>query len=278
MIKKYSNPYFTIIIPTFNVESTIEISLKSILKQSFIDFEIVVIDGLSEDDTLIILESYSSKYSNIRVISERDNGIYDAMNKGIDLAKGEWLYFMGADDSFYKENVLQKIYENTFNKKNDVIYGNVFSNALGGIYDGKFSYSKITKINICHQALFFNKRVFKVIGNFDLRYKVLADWDHNLKWFFSSKIENIYIDLIIANYGEGGFSSKNEDILFNRDKPKKIFLLGLGKLDSKEFIRICDNGILYARIQGFRYSIIKWTFLKSLFSIIANKSGFSNHS
>ena len=91
----------SIILPTFNCDKVIRHCIESIVGQEFHDWELLVMDGMSRDGTLEIVRQYSSKDSRIRVYSEPDNGIYDAMNKGIDKSQGEWLYFMGSDDSLF---------------------------------------------------------------------------------------------------------------------------------------------------------------------------------
>ena len=104
---------FSIIIPTFNSEKTLDIALSSIVVQSYQNFEVLIIDGLSTDSTIDIAKKHQKVFPNIKIKSEKDNGIYDAMNKGIALAKGEWLYFMGSDDSLYNDDVLNQICKNS---------------------------------------------------------------------------------------------------------------------------------------------------------------------
>lgn len=232
----------SIIIPTYNSVATIDIALKSIFEQTFKNFEVLVMDGMSSDSTLEVVLKYKDKFPKIIVTSKKDKGIYDAMNQGIKIAKGNWLYFMGSDDSFYSSKVLENIVEKIKENNNqDVLYGNVVSSRFNGVYDGEFTYSKLMGKNICHQAIFLNENVFKKTGKFDLKYKVLADWDHNIRWFFSSKIAHKHIDIIIANYADGGFSSLNEDVAFQKDKNYKFLKLGIGKLSWYELICVCNN-------------------------------------
>lgn len=232
----------SIIIPTYNAEKFLYQCLNSILEQTFRDFEILIIDGASTDDTIKIATSFGD--SRIKALSQKDNGIYDAMNKGIKIAKGTWLYFMGSDDTLYDNNVLQKTIL-SFNDA-DIVYGNVVSTRFGGTYDGIFTAEKIKEKNICHQAIFFKKSVFKITGEFNGAYKALADWDHNLKWFLNKKIEKCYIDIVICRYADGGYSSENYDTKFHAHKRWNIikynkdnlgFITKL-KLTSKE-IKIC---------------------------------------
>jgi glycosyltransferase involved in cell wall biosynthesis len=234
----------SIIIPTFNSAKTLAVCLDSILKQSFTDFEVLIMDGLSTDNTLEIVKSYDD----IRLIisSEKDNGIYDAMNIGITKAKGTWLYFMGSDDFLYESTTIEQFLNSAELKNNEIVYGNVYSTRFNGIYDGLFSYSKLMNQNICHQAIFFRKSIFTKIGNFNAKYIAHADWDHNIRWFFSSKISKTYVNLIIANYADGGFSSIHNDEVFTRDKNFLLLLKGIGKLSVSELLSCCNCTINFA--------------------------------
>lgn len=230
-----SSPLFSIIIPTKNSERLIERCVESVLNQTYTEFEILVIDGASTDRTVEIVRHY--KDSRIRIFSEVDRGIYDAMNKGIELSNGIWLYFLGSDDSLYSKQVLHLIAPYC-SQGVDVLYGNVHSRRFNGIYDGKFDEKKILKKNICHQAIFFRRSIFKVIGYFDLRYRAHADWDHNMRWLLSGDIKSQYVDQIIADYADGGFSSMGSDTLFKRERGLRYLLYSANFLPrSKRFFR-----------------------------------------
>ncbi len=208
-----SSPFFSIIIPTYNSDRTIHASIESVLNQNFCDLEILIIDGMSLDKTLDIVKAFND--FRVKIFRDKDIGIYDAMNKGIKLSKGKWLYFLGSDDYFDSDDILDKITDIITSEELDVVYGNVKSNYLGGIYDGEFDEIKIYMKNICHQSIFFKRDVFIRTGYFDLDFKVLADWDHNLKWFFNKMIKRKYVDLVIAEYMDGGYSSKTHDKSFS---------------------------------------------------------------
>lgn len=223
------NPLISIIIPTYNSGELLDTALSSIANQKYKNLEVLIVDGLSTDNTIEIAKSFHKKIKNLHIFSESDNGIYDAMNKGIKKANGEWLYFLGSDDSFYKDETLNEF--NIINKENiDIIYGNVSSSRFKGLYDGEFSLIKLIKKNICHQSMFFRKDVFVKKGYFNLRYKSHADWDFNIRCFFSSLLKTKYADFTVANYSDDGFSSQNFDKKFNRIKPLKCLYLGYRKL------------------------------------------------
>lgn len=222
-------PQVSIIIPTFNSGKTLSVALNSIINQTVNNWEVVIMDAVSTDDTIEIANHYKQQYKEqIRIYSEKDKGIYDAMNKGIDKANGLWLFFMGSDDSFYENLTLEKIFTSKEITNNDVVYGNVIWSAK--VYDGEFTYNKLTYTNICHQAIFFKKSVFKKTGLYNLKYRVCADWNHNIKWFFSSKIKHAYKNVIVANYADDGFSSKNIDKIFLRNKEYILLKNGFRKL------------------------------------------------
>lgn len=215
----------SIIIPTYNCAATLSRCLDSVLNQCYKNFEVIIVDGFSSDATMLIVNKYVKLNANIVWVSEIDKGIYDAMNKGIKMAKGEWLYFLGSDDILLSNEVLNsmnKVFNQT--KAYDVIYGNVTSTKFQGIYDGEFTNDKIFLKNICHQAIFFKKEVFRKIGTFNLKYIVHADWDHNIRWFLSKKVKKKYVNIVCAEYSDGGFSSITEDIPFNKTKKWRYFL------------------------------------------------------
>lgn len=208
-------PFFSIIIPTCNSAETLSIALDSIMQQNFTNFEVIVVDGSSKDDTLDIITRYTD--SRIKVWSEPDKGVYDAMNKGIKKASGEWLYFLGSDDYLYDNNVLGDVA--TFLKHNEynVVYGKVQSERFGGDYGEMFDADKLLYENICHQAIFFHKNIYAFTGLFNLQYKAQADWDHNMCWFFSGGVRHSYLNRHIAVYSDGGLSAAG-DALFEQHR------------------------------------------------------------
>lgn len=227
-------PKLSVIIPTYNSAKTIGATLNSIQQQHFKNIEIVIVDGLSQDGTQSIIDAFqqSSTSIEIKFVSERDNGIYDAMNKAIAMANGEWLYFLGSDDYFYDPQVLANVFDSHDNDNFDVIYGDVLSTRFGGRYDGEFDISKLYSQNICHQAIFLRKRVFEIVGLFETRFSAHADWDHNWKWFVNPDIKRKYINQVIAFYSDGGFSSVNHDQSFSKVRFENFYRHGKKWLSS----------------------------------------------
>jgi glycosyltransferase involved in cell wall biosynthesis len=234
----------SIITPSYNSAPWIERAIKSALSQDYADWEHIIVDGGSSDNTLEVLE----KYQHLKWISKPDKGIYDAMNKGIKMSEGDWLFFMGADDYFIDEQVLSDVFINE-NLGYGIIYGNVTSPRWNHLYDGEFDKIKILDKNICHQAIFFNRSVFQKVGMFNLRYRAQADWDLNLKLFLNPKIEKKYINRVIAYYEDGGFSSGG-DLLFSREKSIRITKHGMKVLPISVYKKHLKKAISYYKEEG----------------------------
>ncbi len=271
-------PLFSIIIPAYNSGTTLSVALDSIANQTFENWEVLIIDGFSTDHTIGIAEKYQKRFSNIKIFSEKDKGIYDAMNKGIDLARGDWLYFMGSDDFLYENTTLEQFLNHKEIKNNDVVYGNVYSTRFNGVYDGEFIYSKLITKNICHQSIFFRKSVFKKIGNFNLKYESHADWHHNIRWFFSSKVLKLYVNQIITNYADGGFSSLKNDEVFGRDKHFLLMTKGIAKLSDSELMSCCNNSINFAKQEKNYFKLFVANSFKLGFRFIKKLNNISSHS
>jgi len=223
------NPLLTIIIPTYNSENTVKNAIDSILSQTFKEYEILIIDNQSRDETIPLVQQYMLNYNSVRYISEKDNGIYDAMNKGISLAKGEWVYFLGSDDRLFGKDTIEEIFSNKDNLLVQVLYGNV-SRPGHEKYDGEFDPEKLYGQNICHQAIFFKKSLFEITGKFTIKYKSAADWEHNIKWFLNPGIKKKYMDVIVAYHAAGGFSYLYKDEAFKQDKEKLFLKYGRGMI------------------------------------------------
>jgi glycosyltransferase involved in cell wall biosynthesis len=220
--KGIKNSYISVITPTLNSEKCIEDCLLSVIKQDYVLKEHWIIDGGSTDNTLKIVISYTEKYNHIKYLSEKDGGIFDAMNKGIIKSHGQWLYFLGSDDVLSDNKVFSDLFSLPGIFFWDVIYGNVIFKISKVIYDGRFDNDKLIKKNICHQAIIFKRSLFNKIGNYDLRYKDLADYVFNLKWFTNYLIKKKYTNRIIAIYNENGNAFNSTDEKFALDKDSLV--------------------------------------------------------
>lgn len=219
-------PLISILIPTYQSDKTLRRTLDSLTSQEFMDWEAWIIDGVSKDGTMDIVRGYAGADGRIHFISEPDQGIYDAMNKGIRLAKGQWLYFLGSDDYLYDSHVLGSFREDLAGNDLDLVYGNVFLDKKRQVYDGEFSLEKLLRQNVSHQAEFFRKDLFQRIGEFNIRYKAFADWDLNIRCFIDPSVRIAYRDRLVAMFSEGGVSAKY-DVIFMREGliPAKLKIL-----------------------------------------------------
>ena len=239
-LKPVNNPKFSIIIPTYNAAGTLAHCLDSVVNQDYANIEIWLMDGLSTDETLHIARGYQSKYPNLNIVSEKDAGIYDAMNKGIKRCAGQWIYFLGADDTLYNDNVITSVANVSETTAAGVIYGNVKMrgqnqwNLDNVIFNGEYNLEKLLDLTINHQAMFYNKAVFEKCGFYDLKYKTNADYDFNLRCYAATAFQ--YVNIIIANFFVGGQSTNFPDNEFHKDRGA-LFLKYFGKnIFGKEFI------------------------------------------
>ena len=148
------------------------------------------------------------------------------MNKGLDLCTGDMIYFMGADDTFYNENVLTDLYDQGLFQEEQIVYGNVIIKKDApwakdnSIYDGPFTLEKLFRWNICHQSIFYPKSVIRQVGYYETKYKVTSDWDYNVRCY--AKYKFTYTDKIIAFFKTGGKSSEGGDYLLHLDFPNNV--------------------------------------------------------
>lgn len=201
---------FSVITVCFNEEKTIGKTIESVLAQSCLDFEYIICDGGSTDQTVRIAESYKEAFAkkNIRylVSSERDGGIYFGMNKGIQLAQGDYLHFLNAGDRYHDAAVLETVQKEMRDREGDIFYGNVFYVERGF---AKLSKGNLASMNdgmsICHQSMFIKTALMKD-RPYDTAYRVVADYDFTLAMKHAGKVFQ-YIDYPIADYRAGGVST-----------------------------------------------------------------------
>jgi glycosyltransferase involved in cell wall biosynthesis len=176
--KSMKNPLITIVTVVYNGEKTLERAIKSVINQTYKNIEYIIIDGNSTDKTFNIIKKYSNKID--YWISEPDKGIYDAMNKGINLARGKYINFLGCDDYFLTKKILSKVQSNVDGQ--DLIYGK--AKRIHSIYG--IGESPERKLNVgdiskgkrpCHQAMFVRTNLMKAFGGFNNAYTLASDFD-----------------------------------------------------------------------------------------------------
>ncbi len=203
----------SIITATFNSNKTLEQSIRSVISQNYKNFEYIIIDGGSTDGTKELIKKYKSHLS--YTVSENDEGIYDAWNKGINKATGEWVMFLGADD-FLVPDALQSYID--FIEEQDtksVLYISSKVNLLsqtGKItrtYGWPWEWKTFKRVNlIAHPGSLQSMSLFKNYGKYDVSYKIVGDYELLLRP--KEKLNGLFLNKITANVTEGGASSKIE--------------------------------------------------------------------
>lgn len=216
------NPLITIATVTFNCATSLEETILSIINQTYPFVEYIIIDGGSTDGTVDIIKKYQSKIS--YYISEPDRGIYDAMNKAIKVACGDFILFMGADDHLISYKILEYVAEKFDANDTKIYYGDVFRPFKNDIYRGKFNRYKLAIMNIPHQGIFYPKKIYK--GNlYNIQYWLLADYCYNIRLYAQYRFE--YLGITISYYNDKGSSAIYTDEKFKNDR-RSIIIHHLG--------------------------------------------------
>lgn len=242
------NKKVSIIIATFNAAKTLSVALDSVLKQSFQDWECIIVDGASKDNTIEIVKSYVERDSRFRYISKPDKGIYDAFNKGWKMAKGEWIYYLGADDEIL-ENGIYSLLQQT--NEADIIYGDWHVKLDNGVVKPiqAHDYHVILKKSFCsHQAILMKKIVLQQLDGFNLKYKLLADFDLLQRAYLLAKFRFIKSSCFVACFQLGGSSSnlikteieRYKIIKSNKSYQYPIYLL-ITMISKKIYWRLADK-------------------------------------
>lgn len=168
------SPFISVITVVRNGAGTLEKTIASVLSQTYDRFEYIVIDGASSDGTLDILRKYDDR---LKWISEPDSGIYEAMNKGLDLARGQWVYFLGADDYLAGPDVL-KMVAPCLNGRLSLVFGSV-RYTDGRLVASELGARTLLRNTLHHQGAFYNARLFET-WRYDCNFKVVADYELNL--------------------------------------------------------------------------------------------------
>lgn len=192
----------------YNSDKTIKDTLESVLKQTYTNYEYIIVDGKSTDKTMKIVNSYRHKFKNIKIISEKDRGLYDAMNKGIQNSTGDIIGILNSDDILANEKVFEKIINNIDNY--DGIYSNLLmlDENLDKPYR-RFKSREVTKKrgwHMPHPTLYVKKEVYKKIGLYNLYYKIASDYDFMLR-LINSNFKLKYLDDYFVYMRSGGKST-----------------------------------------------------------------------
>ncbi|HEV2478732.1 MAG TPA: glycosyltransferase family 2 protein [Puia sp.] len=244
-------PKVSVITVVYNGAATLEATLLSVVEQSYPHVEYILVDGGSTDGTLEIIDRYKTRIT--AWVSERDKGVYDAMNKGVRMATGDWVYFLGSDDRLQDKAVLSDIFTDPANLDSDLLYGDVTSPSYKGLYDGPFTFGKLLSRNISHQAIFYKRHLFEFIGGYEPRFRMHADWDLNIRWFKTPGIRMKYVDRHIADFGAEGLSS-GHDVALIREVliPERLRWLGQQGQKKLHSLQLYDEWWRMLRNAGIR--------------------------
>ncbi len=225
----------SVLTPCYNSVKTIEKTLECIENQTYKNIEYIIVDGGSTDGTLEIIEKHRSRLpEQFTLISEKDNGIYDAMNKGIGLAKGKLIGIVNSDD-WYEEDTVEQVVKHYQGNPCEVVYG-MQRTYLNGKEKATFIYHHdfLSEQMITHPTCFVTKDTYRELGVFDLKYRSAADYDLMLRFYESKKVVFTPVYQVLSNFQLGGMSSsqigvrENATIRYERgymSKKKYYFIM-----------------------------------------------------
>ena len=221
-------PLVSIVVPTMNSAATLAEALQSLATQTSRDFEVIVSDGASTDATVAVAERFLPTLPALRIDSRPDTGVYDAINRGVRLARGTWFLVLGGDDQFHSRDTMTVVAPClAAESMAQMVYGDVRMMAVnqcgvppGGRYAGPMPLKRLFVSNLCQQAVFYRRTLFDALGGFDLRYRLYADWDFNLRAAFLAPTQ--WIDVVVADYAATGMSTASSDAAFLEDLPELI--------------------------------------------------------
>lgn len=211
----------SIITINYNNRNGLQKTIDSVITQTFKDFEWIIIDGGSTDGSKKLIEEYSQYIT--YWVSEPDKGIYNAMNKGIKIAKGEYLLFLNSGDWLLKNNILEKI--SVYLWKTDIVFGyvarvinNIMTNLTGFLTKDNITLSDLYYQTIPHQATFFRKELFTKFGLYDETLEIVADRKFYIRTIIYGNVSIKFIPIPISYFEEGGISSTSPKYLDEKAK------------------------------------------------------------
>lgn len=238
----------SVITVTKNDLKGLKFTFESVCSQTYSSLEYIIVDGGSTDGTTEFLLD-NAKFT-FNLISGKDNGIYDAMNKGIDLARGNYLIFMNSGDSFFDNSIVERVAIVLAQEESDVLYGDAIAiNRRGST--SKWQYSSLQghdfllSSNICQQSIFYSKEALIKAGKFDLTYTLLADYALLLKLYYIANCTFKHIGIPICRYNTEGQTS-------NPINSSRIEFEKLRALSSTNSPRLAKN--IYILAEAYKHS------------------------
>lgn len=209
-----SEPFFSVIVVSLNAGSLIGLTVRSALSQTFDDYEIIVKDGKSTDDTL----AHIPQDNRIKIYSEADKSLYDAMNQAISYSSGRYLIFMNCGDTFASETVLDDVRKAVKDGDYGMIYGDYKRDGIVKKQPENLTRFNMYRTILCHQSVFFSGRILRDQKKYDTRYKILADYD--LEQDMAKTSSHLHVDTVVCNFLGGGVSETKEG-LKQKNKDRK---------------------------------------------------------
>ena len=210
----------SILTATYNSEKTLRNTMESLLRQGYRNFEYIIIDGGSKDGTVDVIKEYEPKFEGrLKYISEPDNGIYDAMNKGIWMATGDVVGFLNSDDFYTADDALQKIADTFEQNDIDATYGDIhYVNDDDLAKMVRYYSSAVFKRSFmrfglmpAHPSFYCKRAIYEKYGAFDTSYRIAADFENLLRLIFIHRIKTHYIPKDFVTMRTGGASTAGFD-------------------------------------------------------------------
>ena len=244
----------SIITTVYNRVNSIEKALESVHAQSYKNIEHIIIDGASKDGTVEVIDNFKKSNKNIIFLSEKDNGIYDAINKGISIATGDVIGVMHSDDTYFNNNVLQEVSDSFKENNIDAVYADAvfFDKNYPNIITRRYSSRRFSRNMIrwgwmpAHTSLYLTKETFLKFGSYKVDYKIAADFEFIARIFTSENFKSIYVPSPWIKMQSGGASTNGikSNIVINKEviracKENNIYTNWLMVL-SKYFFKITE--------------------------------------
>ena len=263
---------FSIIVVALNAGDRLKNTLNSIKEQSFKDYEIVLKDGGSTDGSLDCIESGEFSELNIKKFVQPDTGIYDAMNQGLELSSGEYVYFLNCGDYFYSPDVLEKVNSKIeeFDKNDEdvILYGNILDRRTKDIVNSNPNLNGFGLYrNVpCHQACFY-KRKLVLKHPFNIKYKVRADYEQFLWCVYEGLAKLKYMNCTIADYEGDGYSETKNGFRVSKLEHKDIVRKYMKPMDRAKY-----KTIMVITLQPLRKAIARNPYTSGIYNRIKNKA------
>jgi len=215
----------SVITATYNREATIARSISSVKSQTYTNIQLVVVDGASQDNTMLIVTPMLSNEDVLQ--SEPDQGIYDALNKGLVLADGDIIAFLHSDDLYFDKGVISKVVEIFSDDSIDVVYGDVCFFSANNIMKTirRYRSDKLSKRNLAwgkmpaHPAMFIKRQIFEEIGYFETNFNIAADYEFLCRLVHYANLKSFYTSSVLVRMQLGGVSTRGfrNAIMLNKE-------------------------------------------------------------